>query len=104
MRKEVGVAELLGVIGETLLVDPIIGGLAVFKALTAGGVGEGEEQVVLVVVVILIERVGFTDEIRDFGEGGRAEIRIARLVRGYVDKVSGLDLGGERKLVESRGR
>ena len=43
---------------------PIIGGLAVFKAHDPGGVGEGEEQVVLVVVVILIERVGFTDEIR----------------------------------------
>jgi hypothetical protein len=49
--EQVGHAELVGVVGEVLLADTVIGGLAVFEAHAAGGVGKGQEQVVLRVVM-----------------------------------------------------
>ncbi len=63
------------------------------EAFAAGDVGEGEEEVVLVVVVRLVEGVGFADEVGDLGEQGGTEVRVVGGVGDDVDEVGGLDSG-----------
>ena len=50
MREEVGFRQLVGCIGEAFFAYAVVGGLAVFEAFATGYVGEGEEEVVDVVV------------------------------------------------------
>ncbi len=98
--EEVGDAELVGVVGEVLFADAVVGRLAVFEALAAGGIGKGEEEVVVVVVVRLVEGVGFADEVGDLGEGGGTKVAVAGFVGDDINEVGGLDLRGERELVK----
>ena len=48
--EEVGFGELVGWVGEAFFTYAVVGGLAVLEAFAAGYVGEGEEEVVDVVV------------------------------------------------------
>ena len=66
--EEVGLGELVEDVGEALLADAVVGGLAVLQAFAAGDVGEGEEEVVDVVVVRGVGGAGFADEVGDLGE------------------------------------
>ncbi len=100
MGEQVGLAELVGVVGEALLADAVVGGLAVLEALAAGDVGEREQEVVGVVVVRLVLGVGLADEGVDLGEGLGTDVGVVGLVGDDVEVVGGLDLGGERELVE----
>jgi hypothetical protein len=97
--EQVGVPELMGVIGEALFAHAVVGGLAVLEALAAGGVAEREQEVVLVVVVRLVHRAGFTDEVIDLSESRGTDVNILGLVGDYVEEVLGRDLGGKSVLL-----
>ena len=99
MGEEIGVAELVGVVGEAFFAYAVVGGLAVLEALAGGGVGEGEEEVVLVVVARAVHGSGFADEVGELGEERGAEIGVFGLVGDYVNVVFRGDLGGEGELV-----
>ncbi len=70
------------------------------EAFAAGDVGEGEEEVVDVVVVRVVGGAGFADQVGDFVEELGAEVGVVGLVGDYVDVVLGGDLGSEGELVE----
>ena len=70
------------------------------EAFAAGYVGEGEEEVVDVVVARVVGGAGFADEVVEFGEERGAEVGVFGGVGDYVDVVLGGDLGGEGELVE----
>ncbi len=74
---------LLGL--EALLSYAVVRGLAVGSRLAAGDVGEGEKEVVDVVVARVVGRAGFADEVGDLVEELGAEVGVFGLVGDYVD-------------------
>ena len=70
------------------------------EAFAAGYVGEGEEEVVDVVVARVVGGSGLADEVVELGEECGAELRVFGAVGDDVDVVLGRDLGGEGELVE----
>jgi hypothetical protein len=56
--EQVGLGELVGVVGEALFADAVVGGLAVLEAFAAGDVREREEEVVDVVVARVVGGAG----------------------------------------------
>ncbi len=70
------------------------------EAFAAGEVGEGEEEMVDVIVARVVGCAGLTDEVGDLVEELGAEVGVVRLVGDYVDVVLGADLGSEGELVE----
>ena len=88
------------VIGETFFSHAVVGRLAVLEAFAAGEVGEGEEEVVLVVMVRVIHGAGFADEVVELGEESGAELGVFGLVRDDVDEVGWLYFRREGELVK----
>ena len=76
--EEVGFGQLVGWIGEALFAYAVVGGLAVLEAFAAGYVGEGEEEVVDVVVARGVGGSGFADEVVEFAEERGAEVASLR--------------------------
>ncbi len=70
------------------------------EAFAAGYVGEGEEEVVDVVVAGGVGGSRLADEVGELGEERGAEVGVFRGVGDYVDVVLGGDFGGEGVLVE----
>ena len=70
------------------------------EAFAAGDVREGEQEVVLVVVMRGVGGIGLADEVGDLGEQSGTEPGVRWGVGDDVDEVGGLDLRGERELVE----
>ena len=87
MGEEVGLGELVLGVGEAFLADAVVGGLAVLEAFAAGDVGEGEQEVVEVVVVRGVGGAGLADEVGDLGEELGAEIGVFGRVGDDVDVV-----------------
>jgi hypothetical protein len=100
VREEVGFGELMRGVGEALFAYAVVGGLAVLEAFAAGYVGEGEKEMIDVVVARGVGGSGFADEIRELGEESGAELGVLGGVGDYVDVVFGRDLRGEGELVE----
>ncbi len=98
--EEVGFGELVGVVGEAFFAYAVVGGLAVLEAFAAGYVGEGEEEVIDVVVARVVGGSGLADEVGELGEECGAELGVFGAVGDYVDVVLGRDFGGEGELVE----
>ena len=98
--EEVGLGELVGVVGEAFFADAVVGGLAVLEAFAAGDVREGEEEVVDVVVVRLVGGAGLADEVVESRRGAAGRSWSLPGVGDDVDVVLGRDLGGEGELVE----
>ncbi len=102
--EEIGVGELALGAGIGALGDAVVGGLAMLEAFATGDVREGEEEVVLVVVVRAIHRGGFADEVGDFGEELGAEIGVFGAVGDDVDVVGRGDFGGREGIRGSMRR
>ena len=100
MGEQVGVGEWWASSAKAFFADAVVGGLAVLEAFATGDVGEGEEEVVDVVVARGVGGAGLADEVGDLGEELGAEVGVFGLVGDYVDVVLGRDLGGEGELVE----
>ena len=100
MGEQVGIGELTVLGLEALLVNPVVGGLAVLQAFAAGDVREREEEVVDVVVARVVGCAGLADEVGDFVEQLGAEVGVIGLVGDDVDVVLGRDLRSEGELVE----
>ena len=100
MGEEVGLGELVDFVGETFFANAVVGGLLVLEAFAAGDVGQGEEEVVGVVMVRGVGGAGFADEVGDFGQELGAEVGVFGEVGDDVDEVPGGDFGGEGELVE----
>src|SRR4051812_46032193 len=90
----------MGCVEEAFFAYAIVGRLTVLEAFTAGYVGEGEEEVVDVVVTRGVGGSGFADEIGELGEERGAELGVFGRIRDYVDVVFGGDLGREGEFVE----
>jgi hypothetical protein len=58
----------VGRVGEGFFAYAVVGGLAVFETFAAGDIGEGEEEVVDVVVARVVGGSGFADEVGELGE------------------------------------
>ena len=71
-----------------------------FESFAARDIGEREQEVVDVVVVGGVGCVGFTHEVRDFGEQGGVQVGILRDVGDDVDVVLWADVRSQRELVE----
>src|SRR6185312_9406802 len=104
VREEVGFGELVLRIAEGVFGDAIVGGLAMLEAFAAGGVREGEKEVIGVVVMGCVGGVGFADEVGDFGEEFGAQRGVLGLIGGDVEEVFGRDVRGKRVLVEVLAR
>ena len=72
--EEVGFGELVGVVGEAFFAYAVVGGLAVLEAFAAGYVGEGEEEVIDVVVARVVGGTGLADEVVELDEECGAEL------------------------------
>jgi hypothetical protein len=68
VREQVGLGELVAVVGEAFFADAVVGGLAVLEAFAAGYVGEREQEVVDVVVMRVVDGAGLADEVVELGE------------------------------------
>ena len=99
--EEVGLGELVLGVGEVFFADAVVGGLAVLEAFAAGDVREGEQEVVLVVVMRSCRGRqprgrGWRSSARKAGRrsesSGRSETTSM--------KWAGLIFGGEGELVE----
>ncbi len=87
-------------VDEGFLGDAVVGGLVVLEAEVGYLVGEGDEEVVGVVVARLVERAGFADELGELVDVLLGEGDVFGAVAGEVEVVLGRDVGGEVDLAE----
>ena len=62
MRKQVGIGQLMRIVGIALCFDTVVRRLAVLQALHAAPVRERQQKMVDVVVMRAVERIGLTHQ------------------------------------------
>ena len=104
VRKQVRFSQLVSIVSETLLAHAVVRRLAVFQSFAARYVRERKQEVIDVVVVTGVERVGLADKVSHLGQNGRAQVRVFGIIRNHIEIMFGRDCRAPADTRESFGR
>ena len=100
MRQQIGLAQLVHVVGKSLFAHAVVRRLAVLQPYASGHIGKREQEMVDAIMMRAVDRIGLAHQVAQGRQHGGTQLRVLRLIGDHIDVVPGRDLRRQRKLVK----